>query len=243
MAIFASAIALRFAHLYKPLLFLSLLRHVGKKAIIYSMATKTLSQPVGKGRRQNLPQYPIFRLSVTQYHKMIESGILTENDPIELLEGWLVTKMPQNPAHLFSTQVLQDILKEVLPDGWFLNIQGPVVLEDSEPEPDAVVVYGDRRDYLKEKPGPQNIALIIEVSDSTLQLDRSVKKRLFASAAIPVYWIVNLVDRQLEIYRYPSARTAMPDYQQQQILKPDEQAAVIIDDQEVAYIQLRDLFP
>ena len=207
------------------------------------MATITLSQPVGKRRHQNLPQYPIFRLSVAQYHKMIEAGILTENDPVELLEGWLVTKMPQNPEHLFSTQVLQDILKGILPDGWFVNIQGPIVLEDSEPEPDAVVVRGGRRDYLSQKPRPQDIALIIEVADSTLQLDRSVKKRLFASAAIPVYWIVNLVDRQLEVYSHPSGRVAVPDYEQHQILKPDEHVAVIIDEKEVARIQLEELFP
>ena len=207
------------------------------------MATITLSQPVGKRRHQNLPQYPIFRLSVAQYHKMIEAGILTENDPVELLEGWLVTKMPQNPEHLFSTQVLQDILKGILPDGWFVNIQGPIVLEDSEPEPDAVVVRGGRRDYLSQKPRPQDIALIIEVADSTLQLDRSVKKRLFASAAIPVYWIVNLVDRQLEMYSHPSGQVAVPDYEQQQVLKPDEQIVVIIDGDQVGYIQLEELFP
>jgi len=207
------------------------------------MATITLSQPVGKRRHQNLPQYPIFRLSVAQYHKMIEAGILTENDPVELLEGWLVTKMPQNPEHLFSTQVLQDILKGILPDGWFVNIQGPIVLEDSEPEPDAVVVRGGRRDYLSQKPRPQDIALIIEVADSTLQLDSSVKKRLFASAAIPVYWIVNLVDRQLEMYSHPSGQVAVPDYEQQQVLKPDEQIVVIIDGDQVGYIQLEELFP
>ena len=207
------------------------------------MATITLSHPAGKKRRRNLPQYPIFRLSVAQYHKMIEAGILTENDSVELLEGWLVTKMPQNPEHLFSTQVLQDILKGILPAGWFVNIQGLIVLEDSEPEPDAVVVRGSRRDYLSQKPTPQDIGLIIEVADSTLQLDRSVKKRLFASAAIPVYWIVNLVDRQLEVYNHPSGRVAVPDYEQHQILKPDEHVAVIIDEKEVARIQLEELFP
>ena len=143
----------------------------------------------------------------------------------------------------FSTQVLQDILKGILPAGWFVNIRGPIVLEDSEPEPDAVVVRGSRRDYLSQKPTPQDIGLIIEVADSTLQLDRSVKKRLFASAAIPVYWIVNLVDRQLEVYSHPSGRVAVPDYEQHQILKPDEHVAVIIDEKEVARIQLEELFP
>lgn len=207
------------------------------------MAVANLVPPVEKEYGTAVPEYPIFRLSVEQYHAMIQSGVLTEDDPIELLEGWLVTKMPQDAPHLFSSQVLQDILREVLPPGWFVNIQGPVTTADSEPEPDAAVIRGNRRDYLQQKPGPQETALVVEVADSTLRQDRSLKKRLYAAAGIPVYWIVNLVDNQLEVFSQPSGPAARPDYEEQQILGPEEKVAVVIDGRTLAHIPVKELLP
>jgi len=140
----------------------------------------------------------IWRLSVDQYHAMIQAGILTEDDPVELLEGWLVTKMSKNPRHTFVTQLARDVVASLLPPGWYVNGQEPVTTKDSEPEPDVAVVRGNRRQYIDHHPGPQDIALVVEVADSSLQRGRSLKKRLYAAAGIPVYWIVNLLDGQIE---------------------------------------------
>lgn len=150
-----------------------------------------------------VPQYPIYRLSVPQYHAMITAGILTEEDPIELLEGWLTTKMPKNPSHRLTTQILRDMLAQIIPDGWFVEDQEPVTTENSEPEPDGAIIRGKRRDYLLNHPTPKDVVLVIEVAEATLRQDRTVKKRLYASARIPVYWIVNLVENCIEVYTEP----------------------------------------
>jgi Uma2 family endonuclease len=111
---------------------------------------------------------------------MIQAGILTEDDPVELLEGWLVTKMPKKATHTLTTQLTQEILAQIVPNGWFVNAQEPITLKDSEPEPDVAVVRGKRRNYQNRHPGPTDVALVIEVADATLQRDQIIKKRLYA---------------------------------------------------------------
>ena len=146
-----------------------------------------------------VPTDLIWRLSVNQYHQMVCAGILTEEDPVELLAGWLVPKMPKNPPHRVATRLLRQALERVVPAGWYVDSQEPITTADSEPEPDVVVVRGETRQYLDRHPGPQDVALIIEVADTTLQRDRVLKQRIYAAAGIPVYWIVNLLDNQLEV--------------------------------------------
>ena len=152
------------------------------------LATK---QPFAEAMSE-LP-FSLWRFSVAQYEAMIDAGILTENDPVELLEGWIVKKMPKNPAHIFSTQVLQDIFGKILPEGWFINLQDPITTEGSEPEPDVAILRGQRRDYVARKAVPDDVALVIEVAEATLPQDRTIKKRVYAAAGIPVYWIINLL--------------------------------------------------
>jgi Uma2 family endonuclease len=186
-----------------------------------------------------VPDYPIFRLTVEQYHAMIKAGILTDDDPVELLEGWLVTKMPQNPPHLTITQHTHDVLRRIIPPGWFTNVQGPITTADSEPEPDIVVVRGSRLDYMERLPTSSDIALVIEVSDTTLHRDRTLKLRVYASARIAIYWILNLPERQLEAYSQPEAAA----YRQQRVYTEAEAVPVVIDGQEVGRIAVRDLLP
>jgi Uma2 family endonuclease len=92
------------------------------------------------------------------------------------------------------------MLSDAVPGGWFLNSQDPITTMESEPEPDASVIRGDRRDFLVGHPQPKDVALIGEVADSGLAYDRGIKKRIFARAAILVYWMVNLEDRCVEVY-------------------------------------------
>jgi Uma2 family endonuclease len=185
----------------------------------------------------------IWRFSVDQYHAMIRTGILTEDDPVELLEGWLVTKMPKNPRHSVITQLTREVLAHLLPSGWYVDTQEPITTADSEPEPDIVVVRGERRQYLDHHPSPQDVALVVEVADSTLQRDRSLKKRLYAAAGIPVYWIINLLNRQIEVYTDPSGPGEQPNYHQQQTYGPIDTVPLMIEDREVGRLTVRDLLP
>jgi len=161
-----------------------------------------------------IPNDLILRLSVEQYHAMIKAGILADDDPVELLEGWLVFKMPKNPPHRVATRLVRTALENILPPGWYVDSREPITLQNSEPEPDIVVVRGDTRQYLDRHPGAEDVAIVIEVSDTTLGRDRTIKKRTYARAGIPVYWIVNLVEAQVEVYDRPSGDSEHPDYGQ-----------------------------
>ena len=110
-----------------------------------------------------IPNDLIFRLSIEQYHAIIQAGIFTDDDSVELLEGWLVFKMPKNPPHRVTTRLVRTALENILPAGWYVDSQEPITLSNSEPEPDLVVVRGETRQYLDRHPGAEDIALIIEV--------------------------------------------------------------------------------
>ena len=185
----------------------------------------------------------LWRISVEQYHQMIDAGILTDDDPIELLEGLLVEKMSKNPPHSVVTGLLQDLLRQVISAGWYLNAQEPVTTRDSEPEPDLAIVRGKRVDYLIHHPLPKDTALVIEVADTTLRRDRGIKKRLYARAGIPIYWIVNLNHLQIEVYSQPDQAAAIPDYRQQQVYQGVDQVPVILDGLAVGQLLVSDVLP
>lgn len=190
-----------------------------------------------------VPSDPIWRLSVSQYHRMTRAGILTDDDPVELLEGWLVTKMPKNPPHRLTTQLTREAFARLVPDGWYVDAQEPITTEDSEPEPDVVVVRGERRQYRDRHPQADEVAIVVEVSDTTLQRDRSLKKRLYARCGIPVYWIINLAENQIEVYMAPSGPAEQPDYQQRQDYHLTDEVPLIIVGQEVGRLAVRDVLP
>lgn len=188
-----------------------------------------------------VPTDPIWRLSVTQYHEMIRSGILTEADPVELLEGWLVTKMAKNPRHTLATQLTSDAINAVLPSGWFINVQEPITTLDSEPEPDLAIIRGMRRDYADRHPHPNEIELVIEVADTSLQRDRTSKMRLYAFAEIPTYWIINLPEQRIEVYSLPKSEAGNAGYQKQAYYSELDTVALVIQGQEITRFTVRDL--
>lgn len=194
---------------------------------------------LGAGKPDDL----IWRLSVEQYHEMIRTGILTADDPVELLAGWLVCKMPKNPPHRIATRLAQKALEGVVPAGWYVDAQEPITLQDSEPEPDVMIVRGETRDYRDRHPGPEDVALIVEVSDSTLERDRGVKRLVYARAGIPVYWIINLLELALEVYYDPSGPSEDADYRQRQHYGVSDFVPVMIGGREVGRVAVRDLLP
>jgi Uma2 family endonuclease len=187
------------------------------------------------------PNDLLWRLSVEKYHEMIRTGILSEDDPVELLEGWLVEKMPRNPAHTFSTERSRDLLQGALPEGYFVNSQQSITTSDSEPEPDNAIIRGVREDYLEQHPSPKDVVLVIEVADSSLRHDQTVKGHIYAVAGILVYWIVNLVDRQLEVYTQPLPEQGF--YKQRTIYSLTDSVPLVIDDKEIIRLPVESLFP
>src|SRR5271168_2093048 len=136
------------------------------------------------------PPYPVWRFTVADYHRLIKAGGLTEDDPVELLEGWIVPKMPHNPLHDSTLDGAQDILRNLLPIGWRVRVQMAITTADSEPEPDLAVVRGPAERYRKRHPGPKDIAMLVEVSEATLRRDRVHKGRVYSKAGISIYWII-----------------------------------------------------
>jgi Uma2 family endonuclease len=138
-----------------------------------------------------------------EYDRRIELGVLHEDEPIELLAGRLVVREPPRTPHAMATQLVAEALRSAFGTGWSIRVQLPIALDDeSEPEPDVAVVQGSPRDYPLEHPSTP--VLVVEVAHDSLRADRILKARLYARAAIGDYWIVNLVERVLEVYRAPT---------------------------------------
>jgi len=189
------------------------------------------------------PSSQLWRISVNRYHEMIEAGLLTENDRLELLEGFLIEKMTVNPPHSFTTDQIRDELMAVIKSGYFVKSQQPITTDDSEPEPDVIVVQGNKRDFVKNHPGPQDIPLVVEVSDATLHQDQTWKKRIYAQTGIAIYWIVNLPDRQIEVYSQPSGPSDNPTYNQLHTYRETDEIPVILNGQEIAQLPVHELLP
>ena len=190
-----------------------------------------------------IPPTALWRATVAQYHQMLAAGILKDGDPIELLEGWLVQKMPENPPHCLATELVRLQLESVVPRTWHVRSPHPVTTRESEPDPDASVVRGKLRDYKSRHPAGSDIGLTAEVADSSQELDRTTKQRIYARAKIPVYWIVNLIDRQVEVYTNPTGSGARAKYRDCQVFGQDGTVPVVLDGQEVGRIAVRELLP
>ena len=150
------------------------------------------------------------RLSVDQYDRMVEHGILPETNRFELIEGKLEEKMTKGGKHSASSERTWRAIHVLLPPGWHVRIEKPVRIPQcrSEPEPDVSVVRGDVRDYVEHHPGPADVALVVEVTRSSVAKDRKLA-RVNGAGGIPVYWIVNLPKSPARGLRPP--RTGGPD--------------------------------
>jgi Uma2 family endonuclease len=180
--------------------------------------------------------------TIAEYHRLIEVGVLGEDDPIELLEGWIVFKMTRNPPHDVAVALASKLLVRLLPDGWHVRPQAAITTDDSEPEPDLAVVRGDERLYRTRHPGPTDILVVIEVSDTSLNRDRVEKARVYARAAVSTYWIVNLIDGHIEVYTDPSGPGATPSYRSRVNYTPGQSVPLEVGGQRFE-VRVRDLLP
>jgi hypothetical protein len=206
------------------------------------MATDVLSPKLQESNlSQGFDVASVWKFSVEQYQQMIENGTIVEDAPVELLEGWIVTKMSKNSPHRITTRVTRGELERHIPDGYYLDTQEAILTADSMPEPDLAVIQGQPRDYPDNPPNAKFVVLVIEVSDSSLKRDRTVKQRIYASASIPIYWILNLQDRTLEVYTNPSPEEKR--YAEQIHYDADSLAPLIIDGKEITQLAVKTLLP
>jgi Uma2 family endonuclease len=147
------------------------------------------------------PPLTLRRWKRAEYERLVDLGVF-EGDPVELIGGHLIVAEPQNSPHATAVGAADDALRAVLPSGFIVRAQMPIALDDeSAPEPDLAVVAGRRADYGHGH--PTRAVLVVEVADSSLHFDRHDKGSLYARGRIAEYWIVNLIDRVLEVYRDP----------------------------------------
>jgi Uma2 family endonuclease len=150
-----------------------------------------------------MDQRPRFRWSPDEYEKLIRLGILTENHNVELIRGEIVSKMPKGDLHTSCLKRVAEFFYATAGSLATMSVQDPIRLTDSEPEPDFAVLVRRADYYASGKPRPADIYLVVEVADTSLDYDREVKGPLYAENGIAEYWIVDLVDRCLEVHRLP----------------------------------------
>jgi Uma2 family endonuclease len=152
------------------------------------------------------PPVERYRWTVDLYHQMIETGILGEDERIELIKGELATMSPIGAEHSGTLKKLTEMLFEQLRRRAVISVQDPLQVDDySEPEPDLALLAPRRDFYKRALPRPADVLLVIEVADRSLAYDRTIKMALYAGAGIAEAWIVNLIDRWIEVYRDPSS--------------------------------------
>jgi Uma2 family endonuclease len=183
----------------------------------------------------------IHRMTVEEYERMVASGFIPSRNRIHLINGYLVEKMTQNPPHVIGVNRSRDGLDRVKPPGWHLRSAQPIRLpgQDSEPEPDHCVARGGNDDYLDRHPGPADIALVVEVADSSLAEDREYAARLYGPAGIPVCWIVDVRGRRVEVYTNPGPQ----GYGAPEVFAEGQSVPVVIGGREVGRIAVADILP
>jgi Uma2 family endonuclease len=188
-----------------------------------------------------VPRLPIHRFTVDEYHKMCAIGVLTAAHRVELIHGWIVSKMGTNPPHNYAvTAVMEQFL--ALSTIATVRVQQPITTADSEPEPDVVLAKGTKANYKNRNPEPADCLVVVEVADSSLQEDRTTKLKLYAGAKVPVYWIVNLRDRCVEVYTQPRGGKN-PTYKTRTIYAADDRVPVAIPTRELGMIAVNELLP
>jgi Uma2 family endonuclease len=180
---------------------------------------------------------------VDEYRRIGEAGVLTEDDRVELLEGWIVPKVIHNPRHDATIDQAHETLESLLPRGWRIRIQSAITTGESEPEPDLTVVAGRAVSFVSRHPGPAEIALVIEVADSSLTTDREVKGRIYARAGLPVYWIINLIDAVVEVHRDPTGPGPVPAYRTREVFGLGDSIPLAVGGQDLGAIAVRALIP
>jgi len=177
-----------------------------------------------------VPETAIRRWTRVEYDRLIDLGVFQPGERLELLDGWLVLREPQGTGHSAAIRRVLAVLRRTLGEAWQIDSQLPVALDDlSEPEPDVFVVPKDPNDYRDAHPA--HPLLIVEVAESSYRIDHEYKASLYARAAVPEYWIVDLLHETVEVHREPEESTAARygwHYRSVETLRPPASVAPLL---------------
>lgn len=183
--------------------------------VVAARATEPETDPLSPIRQR--------RFSVAEYHRMIDTGILGEDEHVELLEGEVVEMSPQEKPHARATVRLNRLFSRALPDEYSVRPQMPLTLADSEPEPDLAIVRAS--DESEAARHPESALLVVEVADSSTRRDLQLKTRIYAKAGIPEYWLVLVKQRAIAVLRDPDPASA--EYRTQFMVSSDATVAPV----------------
>ena len=185
----------------------------------------------------------LYRFTLADYLKMGEAGILDEDSRVELIDGIVERKPVENPPHAAALDELIAFMMQFRGESWTIRTQNQVNLDNSASEPDIAICREDPDDYITRHPTPADVGLLIEVADSSLLRDQRDKARIYARAAVACYWVVNLVERRVEVHTNPSGPTATPAYASVIAYAPGDAVPLVLDGVQVATIPATDLLP
>jgi Uma2 family endonuclease len=188
---------------------------------------------------------PLHRFSVDEYHRLGELGVLPPDVRTELLDGCIIDMNPIGIPHRYVVQETFSFLSRIVPSSWTVFMQQPITLSTSEPQPDLTVVRGRNADYKERHPSADDVGLLVEVADSSLYLDRRQKLPIYAAAGIPQYWIINLVDRQVECYSSPRLQQGASEasYTPTDVIAASGSLTIVLDGHPCGSIKVADLLP
>lgn len=191
------------------------------------------------------PLYPdwwrLRRWTSAEYDRMVDLGVLTPDDKVELIDGYVVHKMGQSIAHRSAVTRLTYGLPGRLPPGWVVMAQIPVKVGGADPEPDGTVVRGTLADYDRRAVVETDFGLVIEVADSSLDGDRRAKGRLYARSRLPEYWIINVEEKQVEVYTDPDPAADPPAYRNRKDYRPGDDVPIVLDGRPVGTVPVAEL--
>jgi Uma2 family endonuclease len=194
------------------------------------------TQPAGPIR---IP-WPLYRMTLEQYESLIGSGFFAKHDDVQLINGYVVNRMAESPLHGAVCDAILKAIGAILLAGWYPRVQNGLKIptQTSIPRPDLAIVRGDWRDYLNRYPKASETALVVEVSVSSLDEDRALAN-IYAVGGVPVYWIVNVDEGQVEVYSDPGPS----GYRSHEVLAPGHVLSVVIDGVEIGEIPVSDILP
>jgi Uma2 family endonuclease len=185
-----------------------------------------------------------YRLTVSQFEQMIGAGVFPDDAHVELLGGVLAEQMTKYAPHDYTVERLGKLLDRLAYPGWVVREEKSIILgPDWRPEPDVAVARGSSDRYRALQPVAADLALLVEVADSSYAIDRGVKWREYAAAGVPVYWIANLSKRTVEIYSNPTGGGESAMYRDAVTCGSDDAAPLVIESREVGRIVVQDILP
>ncbi len=190
------------------------------------------------------PGLSLYRFTVRQYRKMIAAGVFPDDARVELLAGVVVAQMTKNPPHDFTITQLGQILRALGSPDWLVREEKSLRLARGwRPEPDVAVIRGPNDRYRAADPVVADLGLIVEVAESSYRDDRGVKWRGYAAAGVPLYWVVDLGRRRVEVHQGPRGRGKAASFERETVYGPGESVPLILAGREAGVIAVDDLLP